>query len=343
MIHVAGLAFPFFGLIVLGFLAGRFWRRDENAIAWLNIFAIYFALPALFFQLISRTPVEELANGRFVATTMLATLIVFFVGFAFVMISRRAQTMAEATIQGLVGGYGNIGYMGPPLALVALGPPAAVPAALIFCFDIALVFTLTPLMMAIAGRGGEPLGRTLLRIPARVLLHPFIAASILGVLAAALKFEPPEPLERMIAALAASAAPAALFALGVTVALRPLERVPGELSVLIGIKLLLHPAIALALLNLTGDFDPVWIGTGVLMASLPPAATIYVLAVQYRSYVLRGSSAILLGTAASVVTVTGVLYLVTNGVLPGTEGLSPVRDAVSGGEAAADQGFPQQR
>ena len=60
----------------------------------------------------------------------------------------------------------------------------------------------------------------------------------------------------------------------------------------------------------------VWIYTGVMMASLPPAATIYVIARQYNTYILRGTSAILLGTAASVLTVTGVLYLISNGLLP---------------------------
>ncbi len=42
----------------------------------------------------------------------------------------------------LAGGYGNIGYMGPGLALATLGPDAAVPVALIFCFDTILLFTL---------------------------------------------------------------------------------------------------------------------------------------------------------------------------------------------------------
>ncbi|HSG95034.1 MAG TPA: AEC family transporter, partial [Afifellaceae bacterium] len=64
-------ALPFFGLIFLGYLAGRIWRRDENALAWLNIFVLYFALPALFFQLISRTPIQQLANWSFVFCTSL--------------------------------------------------------------------------------------------------------------------------------------------------------------------------------------------------------------------------------------------------------------------------------
>jgi predicted permease len=116
--------------------------------------------------------------------------------------------------------------------------------------------------------------------------------------------------------LRSSAAPCALFALGVTVALRPLKKVPGELPVLILIKLLIHPLIVYLLLSWVGGFDRLWVYTAVLMACLPPAATIYVLATQYNSYILRGSSAILIGTAVSVVTVTLVLYLVTENLLP---------------------------
>ncbi len=315
MMKVAGLALPFFGLILLGYLAGRIWRRDESALGWLNIFVLYFALPALFFQLISRTPIQQLANWSFVFSTTLATYTAFAIAFAFAALKNRGN-LPQATVQGMIGGYGNVGYMGPPLALVALGPEAAVPAALIFCFDVALVFTLTPMMMAIGGSGQEPLGKTLIAIPKKIFLHPFIIATLAGVASAALEFRPPEPIDRMLTFLQSSAAPAALFALGVTVALRPLERVAGELPVLIAIKLVLHPLIAFLILTWVGGFEPIWIYTGVMMASLPPAATIYVIAIQYKTYVLRGSSAILLGTAFSVPTVTVVLYLISNELLP---------------------------
>ena len=73
---------------------------------------------------------------------------------------------------------------------------------------------------------------------------------------------------------------------------------------------------AFAILTWIGGFEPVWIYTGVMMASLPPAATIYVIATRYNTYILRGSAAILLGTLVSVPTVTVVLYLITSGRLP---------------------------
>lgn len=315
MTEVAGLALPFFGLIFLGFLPGKIWRRDETGLAWLNIFVIYFALPAMFFQLISKTPIEELANWGFVFGTALATYTALALSFAFAVLKNRGN-IAEAMIQGLIGGYGNVGYMGPPLAIVALSPAATVPAALIFCFDIALVFTLAPLMMAFAGSGGASPGATLVEIARRVLLHPFILATLAGVAAAALEIRPPEAIERLLGMLAGASAPCALFALGVSVALRPLKRVPAELPFLILVKLVVHPALVFAILAGIGGFERLWVQTAVLMASLPPAATIYVIAVQYRTYVLRGSSAVLIGTIASVFTVTATLYIITRDLLP---------------------------
>jgi predicted permease len=315
MTQVAGLALPFFGLIFLGFVAGKAWRRDERELGWLNVFVIYFALPALFFQLISKTPIGELANGRFVLATTLATFAALAIAFAFAAF-RNGGNIAEATVQGLVGGYGNVGYMGPPLALVALGPEAAAPAALVFCFDVTLVFTLTPLMMALAGAGAQTFLRSLLAIPRQVFLHPFILATLAGVAGAALEVRPPEPIETLFQGLSSSAAPVALFALGVTVASRPLRGVQWELPVLLLTKLVLHPLLALVIVSWIAGFDRVWLATAVLMASLPPAATIYVIASQYRIYVLRASTAVLIGTTASVFTVTGVLYVVAHDLLP---------------------------
>lgn len=315
MAHVLSLALPFFGLIFLGYAAGRIWRREERELGWLNIFVLYFALPALFFQLISKTPIEELANWSFVLVTTFASYTAFAIAFAYAAI-RNGGNIAEATMQGLVGGYGNVGYLGPPLALVAIGPQAAVPVALIFCFDVALAFTLAPLMMALGGSTGEPLGRTLIAIPRRVLLHPLILATLAGFAGAAVEVDPPLAVAKLLDILHGAAAPCALFAVGVIVSLHPIKRMGAELPVLVAIKLIVHPIIVYLLLTWIGGFDPVWVYTAVLMASLPPAATIYVVATQYNTYIFRASSAILIGTIASVATVTGMLYLVSEDLLP---------------------------
>lgn len=315
MADILSLALPFFGLIFLGFVSGRVGKLPEEGMAWLNFFIIYLALPALFFQLISRTPIEELANWRFVLSTTLCTFAAFALAFVMGLWLRRGN-WPEATIAGLVGGYANIGYMGPGLTLAALGPQATVPTALIFVFDNALLFTLVPFLMAAAGVQKESTFATILFVLRRVFTHPFIIATILGVLAAWAHWTPPSALDRMLEFLKNAAAPCALFTLGLTVALRPFTGVPREVSALIFIKLVLHPLLIWLALAALGGFTPTWVYTAVLMASLPPALNCYVMARQYNVYLEQSSNGILLGTIASVLTVTALLYLIERKLLP---------------------------
>ena len=314
MQHVLSLSLPFFGLIFLGYASGKIVKLPEVGLAWLQFFVVYLALPALFFQLLSRTPIEQLASFGFIAATTGATALAFALAFAIGIVATRR--VPEATITGLIGAYSNIGYMGPGLTLAALGQAAAAPTALIFCFDNSLLFILVPVLMAIGDDQPGGIKGMILVCLKRIFTHPFILATIAGVIAAAVKFEPPAAVDQLLTFLRSAAAPCALFALGVTVALRPLTRVPLELPGLLLVKLVIHPAIALGFLLLVGDVSWEWIATAVLMASLPPASNCFVLASQYRVYIERASSAILVGTVVSVVTVTGVLYLIATHALP---------------------------
>ncbi|MEW5421871.1 AEC family transporter [Amorphus sp. 3PC139-8] len=315
MHDVLSLAFPFFGLIFLGYGAGRIIRLPADGLAWLNFFVIYLALPALFFQLLSETPIEQLGSWGFIVSTTLVTLAMFALAFG-VGVARTGGDLRVATIQGIVGSYSNVGYLGPGLTLAALGPAATVPTALIFCFDSALLFVIVSVLMAVAGREGEGAGRTAFVILKRIFTHPFILATIAGIAAAAIDFEPPQALDRLLTMLRGAAAPCALFAIGVTVSSRSIRRVPSELPALLAIKLVLHPIIIFVVLSWVGGIDPLWIATAVLMAGLPPATNCFVLASQYQVYVERASSAVLIGTVVSVVTVTALLYLVTHDLLP---------------------------
>jgi malonate transporter and related proteins len=315
MLEVFNLVIPFFGLIFLGFVVAKFANQPVEALGWMNLFIIYVALPALFFKLISETPIEQLASWQFVLTTTISTFLVFLVMFALAMRLTRGN-IAESTVQGLAAAYGNIGYMGPGLALLALGPAASVPVALIFCFENALHFTVAPTMMALSGRDRRRKGVLALEVVKKIVTHPFMIATFLGILAAALELRPAEPLARLLAYLSNSAAPCALFAMGVSMALRPLKRVPKELLAILPIKLALQPALVYLLLSWTGDYPPVWVFTAVLMAALPTATNVFVLAQQYQVWMERASAAVLTSTTASVVTVTLLLYAITKGYLP---------------------------
>lgn len=314
MIDVLNLALPFFGLILIGFLCGRIKQIPETALGWMDFFIFYVSLPALFYRILAQTPLEQLAQPNFILATTLGTCGAFALSFA-VGMAMRHRNIAESTIAGLAGGYGNIGYMGPGLVLATISAKAAVPVALIFCFDNVVLFTLVPFLMALARPRRMKVGAIALEVFKRVAGHPLIIASALGIVSAAADFTPPVALDRLLQFLQNASAPCALFALGVTVALRPLKAIPWEIPVLAAIKLVVHPVLALALLSLLGPFDAVWVNTGVLMAALPPALNVFVFARQYKAWVEQASSAVLVGTLISVVTLTTVMWLVKTGML----------------------------
>jgi len=314
MQDVITLALPFFGLILLGFAAGKFRNLPESGLSWMNFFVVYLALPALFFRLLSETPFEQLANVSFVAATTFTTYIVFAISFCVGVVATRGS-IGESTILGIAGAYSNVGYMGPGLTLAVLGEQATVPTALILAFDNALMFILAPLLMALAGTENESFLVTLQKICFRISTHPFIVATIAGVTAAAFEVRPPEAVNTLLLYLSNAAAPCALFAMGVNIALRPMGRIPMELPLVLSIKLVLHPILVFLLLSWLGGFEPSWVATAVLMSCLPPATNVFVIAQQYGTYVQRASSFVLIGTAVSIVTVTAFIWALTSGFL----------------------------
>jgi predicted permease len=70
------------------------------------------------------------------------------------------------------------------------------------------------------------------------------------------------------------------------------------------------------MLSLFGPFEQTWIFAAVLMAALPPALNVFVFARQYDTWVEQASSAVLIGTLVSVVTLTSVMWVVKTGNLP---------------------------
>lgn len=111
MLDVFNLVLPFFGLIFLGFFVARINRQPLEALGWMNTFIVYVALPALFFQILSKTPVAELTQWAFIIGCTMSTFGIFLAMFLIAYV--RTRKIDESTIQGLAAAYGNIGYMGP--------------------------------------------------------------------------------------------------------------------------------------------------------------------------------------------------------------------------------------
>src|SRR3977135_4336497 len=314
MVDILNLALPYFGLIFVGFACGKAKGLPEQGLAWMNFFLLYVSLPALLFGITSKTPFEELNNPPFLIATTLGTASAFALAL---MASRLVGRLSfrESTLAGLSGGYGNIGYMGPGLALAVLGSKAAAPTALIFCCDSIFLFSIVPLLIALTDRQHPSLLRTLGVVVRQIVFNPLIMSACAGALAAALHIHPPVAIDNTLLFLEKAAARVALFVLGVPVALRRFGRVPWEVPGIIAIKLLIHPLIVFGLMLVFGPFAQPWAATAVLMASLPPALNVFVIARHNDTWIEPASVAVLIGTFASVVTLTSAMWFIQTGRL----------------------------
>jgi malonate transporter len=314
MADILNLALPYFGLIFIGFACGKAKGLPESGLAWMNFFLLYVSLPALLFGIMSKTPFSELNNPPFLIATTLGTVCAFVLALgAGRMIG--GLSLREATLAGLSGAYGNIGYMGPGLALAVLGAKASAPTALIFCCDSIFLFSIVPLLIELTNRDHPSLLHAFGVVARQIVLNPLIMSACAGALAASLHLHLPVAIDNTLLFLQNAAAPTALFALGITVALRPFDRVPWEVPGVIAVKLLIHPLIVFGLMLLFGPFAQPWAATAVLMASLPPALNVFVIARQNETWIEPASMAVLIGTFASVVTLTSVMWFIQSGRL----------------------------
>jgi malonate transporter len=172
-----------------------------------------------------------------------------------------------------------------------------------------------PLLIELSDRDHPSLLHALGVVLGQIVLNPLIISACAGALAAALHIHLPVAIDNTLLFLQNAAAPTALFVLGVTVALRPFKRVPWEVPGVIAVKLLIHPLAALGLMWLLGPFAQPWAATAVLMASLPPALNVFVIARQNETWIEPASVAVLIGTFASVVTPTSVMWMLQTGRL----------------------------
>ena len=122
MIEVFLKTVPFFAVIGLGYFAGKRGFFSTEATAYLTKFVFYFALSAMLFGFSSNLELGDVVSADFVFAYLLATTLVYCVGFAFALL--RKIPVEEAAVEAQCWAIGNIGFLGIPMLGVLMGPEA---------------------------------------------------------------------------------------------------------------------------------------------------------------------------------------------------------------------------
>lgn len=298
---------PFFAVIGLGYGAGRLRFFSAEATAYLTKFVFYFALSAMLFGFAANLDLSDVFSWAFVWAYFLASALVWAI-VAGVALLRGAKPEV-AVFEAHTGIIGNVGFLGIPMLTLLLGPAAVGPVLLVLAVDL-LVFTSVLTLVVTGLREGRMSWGIFQVLGLGLLKNPMIVSVVLGMAWGATGWALPVPVNEFMTMLGAAATPCALFAIGASLAGRSAERL--EVAAWLSFaKLGLHPAaVALAALVIF-PVERYAAGVMVAAASLPVAGNVFILAQHFGVAPQRVSTAILISTAVSVLSVTAVIAFVT--------------------------------
>jgi hypothetical protein len=320
---ILAVTFPFFALVLLGYLAVQRRMLPDSAIPGLNGFVLFFALPCMLFRFGASMPFAQLIDPVLIAIYAVSALLLVAVTIALTLRrspAGRGVTMKNAAFGALVAAFPNSGFMGFPLLIGLLGEGVAGP--LIGCILIDLVVT-SSLCLALAQI--RPPSETstphdLLASFGRALRgafsNPLPWAIALGAGVQAIGLQLPGPVHEIVKMLGDAATPVALFTIGAVLwRARQHASAPTPVSAYVPIaliKLLVHPALMLAgamLARAAGaNVPPFALLVLVLNAALPSASNVAILAERYGADNGRITRIIMVSTALAFISFSAIAW-----------------------------------
>ena len=291
-----------FAVILVGWVLGRTGALGEQAQSVISRLVFFVATPALLFETLQSARLDQVFNATLLVQVGSAAITLT----TYLVIVRLwwKPSAPEALIGGMASSYVNGGNLGIPLAVYVFG--SATYVAPVMLFQIAFYAPLAMAAMDALTGGSSTLGQRI----ARPLLNPMVVASAVGVAFSLLGVQLPEPAMQPISLIADLSVPGALIAFGLSLAhIGSFTGEPGrhDVAVIVPLKLLFQPAVALALAVLLFHLDGMALYSTVAIAALPTAQNILTYATRYARGRIIARDAILITTLLSL----PVLLLIT--------------------------------
>ena len=218
----------------------------------------------------------------------------------------------------LVWGVGTAAMaLGVPLLVALLGAQSAGPAIVTIVVDMVITSSLCIALSRLDGAGTHGVGVALRNAFKGMATNPMPWSIALGALASAMQFQLPGPVDKTVAMLADAASPVALFTIGAVLARSQMnqhERMPARDYVPVALaKLLVHPllvwGVGTAAIALGVPLTPFALTVLVLLAALPSASNVSLLAEKFGANNGRVARIILVSTALAFLSFSAAVAL----------------------------------
>ena len=317
MVNILLVTFPFFALVLAGYIALYRGWLSVAAVPGLNGFVLYFAVPCMLYRFGASTPVADMLSPVIIGVYAASALMM--VALTIVITKRGAIGWNDASLGALVAAFPNTGFMGVPLLAMLLGAASAGPAIATILVDMLLTTSLCVALSRLDGAGIDGAKRAAKQALGRVMGNPMPWAILMGAFASGFDIKLLGPIDQTVALLADAASPVALFTIGAVLARSQMQSAhPMPLSHYMPaavLKLIVHPLLVLGgglLAQVAGlPLDPFALTCIVLVAALPSASNVSLLAERFGADNGRIARIILVTTVAAFLTFSAAVAFMT--------------------------------
>jgi malonate transporter and related proteins len=272
-----------------------------------NIFA-----PALLFRTTAGVSVASLPWPMLAAYFVPA--LVLLLGTYAVERIRGPATPVAPTVRGLSVTFSNTVQLGIPVVTALFGTAGlALHIAIVSLQSLVLLTTATVLAEHDLG-GGASLAARVVQTARRSVIHPVVLPILLGLGYNATGLAIPGILDDVLATFGAAVVPVSLVTIGLSLQLYGVRGSFRPAAVMSFGKLVLHPALVLAMAWLLG-LHGLPLVIVVLCAALPTGANVLLFAGRYGALQAETTATTVLATTAFVVTATGWLIVLSPAVV----------------------------
>jgi predicted permease len=294
-----------FSLVALGYIAGWTGYLKPASGEGISEFAINVAMPLLLFQTMVRSDFHGVAPWSLWGAYFSAVAITWAAGH---LVTTRVfgRDARAGVVGGVSSAFSNIVLLGIPFILGIFGTEGFEVLSLLVSVHLPTMLMASIVLFEVFGRaGGETVHpwRVVRRFLRRVFTNPLIIGILAGLAWRITGAPLPGVAIRLVDALAATAGPVALFAMGLSLRRFGISGNVRPALALSALKLFLMPALVLVFVWLLG-LPPLTAKVAVMVAAMPSGVNSYLIAVQFNTGQALASNQMTIATACAALTTT---------------------------------------
>jgi malonate transporter and related proteins len=273
--------------------------------------AYYIFVPALLFRTTARIDFKAMPWGTLVAVFVPMLLMLTLV-YAFARRANRhgALPVAAPSVRAISAVFGNTVQVGIPMAAALFGETGLAIHLAIVSLHALVLLTLTTTFVELdlaraqrrRGEGDSHLASTLIATARNTIVHPVVLPVLIGLAWNALRLPLPAAADEILQTLGQAVVPLCLVLIGMSLAYYGVQGAVASAIWLSALKLLVLPALVLAIAHGAFALSGLPLAVVVMMAALPIGSNALIFAQRYRALEAETTAATVLSTLAFVVT-----------------------------------------